>query len=376
MVDPTVRVLVVEDNPGDAKLVEWALAHEPGGGFSAAHAGRVAAAVEQVAKGDVGAVLLDLGLPDSRGMDGLRRVRAAAPKVPVIVLTGSEDPALVRQALLAGAQDYQIKGMFPPGHLANVIRGALRRQLLEQRLAQGSAEDAARLIAQAEDAVAVVGSHGTVLSASPTFLEITGLTIDGLAHPPSWLGEVLATHTPVSASDPLGLAAGVTIVERPDLGAADIDFVVRACGPAPGALRVIRVRALGQAATSQPEVTSEAPIDEAVFTQLRELAGGDPTFVDALVSAFLAEADPLVRSISQAASRGDAPSIVDSAHRLKSAAAQVGAMTLSRACGELEREARAGHREEIRTVSRRIAREHPRVVAALSKRLTPPVGPG
>jgi two-component system, sensor histidine kinase len=101
---------------------------------------------------------------------------------------------------------------------------------------------------------------------------------------------------------------------------------------------------------------------------LNELAGGDPTFVAALVDAFLSEADPLVRSISQAASRGDAPSVAESAHRLKSAAAQVGAMALSRTSGELEREARAGHLEEVRLLARKVGREHPGVAAALGAR--------
>jgi len=368
MADPPIRVLVVEDNPGDARLVEWALAHEPGGGFMSEHAGRVAAAVERLGRGDVGAVLLDLGLPDSRGMDGLRRVRSAAARVPVIVLTGSEDPALVRQALLAGAQDYQVKGIFPPGHLAEVIRGARRRQELEHRLAEGSPEESARLVAAAEDAFAVVGPEGRLLAASPTFLDATGLSADALAQPPPWLAELLAANAAVSPSDPLGLAAGATIVERAAGEAADLEYVVKRVSASPGALRTVRVRSLGGPAAPAPAVAPESPIDEAVFAQLRELAGGDPTFVDALVAAFLAEADPLVRAISQAAVRGDAPNVAESAHRLKSAAAQVGAMTLSRACGELEREARAGHLEEVRALARTVGREHPRVATALEKR--------
>ncbi len=369
---PPIHILVVEDNPGDARLVEWALAHEPGGGFTSEHAGRVAAAIERVAAGGVGAVLLDLGLPDSRGMDGLRRVRAANAEVPVVVLTGSEDPALVRQALLAGAQDYQVKGIFPPGHLAAVLRGALRRQRLEQRLATGDREESARAVATAEDAVAVVAPPGAILAASPAFLELTGLAMDELDAPPKWLAPILASDRPVSAADPLGLASGATVVERAPGDSVDLDYVVRASGLGREALRLLRVRTLGAAPTPPAADGAETPIDETVFAQLAELAGGDPSFVDALVESFLAEADPLVRSISQGASRGDAPNVAESAHRLKSAAAQVGAMPLSRLCGELEREARAGHLEEIRTLARRIGREHPRVASALAKRRRPP----
>jgi CheY-like chemotaxis protein len=374
MADPPLRVLVVEDNPGDARLVGWALAHEPAGGLTSEHAGRVAAAVERLAAGDVDAVLLDLGLPDSRGMDGLRRVRAAAPRVPVVVLTGSEDPALVRQALLAGAQDYQVKGIFPPGHLSEVIRGARRRQQLEQQLARAPPEESARLVGLSEDALAVVGSQGRILASSPAFLEVIGLTSEALARPPAWLAEILAADGPVSAPDPLGVAAGATIAERSPGDVADLEYVVRRVGPDPGALRLVRVRALG-AATAPRTDGSDAPIDEAVFAQLRELGGDDPTFVDTLIDAFLAEADPLVRTIGQAAGRGDAPNVAEGAHRLKSAAAQVGAMALSRTCGELEREARAGHLEEVRALARSVGREHPRVAKALAARRGPPTGP-
>jgi DNA-binding response OmpR family regulator/HPt (histidine-containing phosphotransfer) domain-containing protein len=371
MAQSALRVLVVEDNPGDARLVEWALAHEPGGGFTSEHAARVAVALERVAAGDVGAVLLDLGLPDSRGMDGLRRVRAAAPQVPVIVLTGSEDPALVRQALLAGAQDYQVKGIFPPGHLAEVIRSARRRQELELELSRASPEESARLVSMAEDAVAVVGSQGKVLSTSPTFLELTGLTSDALSPPPAWFAEILSADRPASPADPLGIAAGATIAERSPGDVTDLEYIVRSCGADAGALRLIRVRALGGMPAPRTD-GSDAPIDEAVFAQLRELAGDDPHFVNALVDAFLAEADPLVRSIGQGASRGDAPNVAEGAHRLKSASAQVGAMALSRTCGELEREARAGHLEEVRALARSVGREHPRVVKALAARRVAP----
>jgi DNA-binding NarL/FixJ family response regulator/HPt (histidine-containing phosphotransfer) domain-containing protein len=370
MADPALHVLVVEDNPGDARLVEWALAHEPGGGFTSEHAGRVAAAIERVATGAVGAVLLDLGLPDSRGMDGLRRVRAAAPSVPVIVLTGSEDPALVRQALLAGAQDYQVKGIFPPGHLAEILRGAARRQRLELQLAGASAEDAARLVGAAEDALALIDPPGKVHAASPAFLDVTGLVTGTLGHPPPWLAEILTVDRPASPSDPLGIVAGAAVAERAPGELADLEYVVRSLRAEPGAPKVLRVRAVGAASAPRSD-GSDAPIDEAVFAQLKDLAGDDPTFVDALVDAFLAEADPLVRGIEQAAIRGDAPNAAEGAHRLKSAAAQVGAMALSRTCGELEREARAGHLEEIRALARSVVRQHPRVAKALAARRTP-----
>jgi signal transduction histidine kinase len=109
---PATRVLLVEDNPGDADLVRIALddAAEMDA-FEVDHVARLADALPRAAGSmppDV--VVLDLSLPDASGFEGLRRLREAAPDVPVVVLTGSSDRAIGPAALQAGAQDYLIKG--------------------------------------------------------------------------------------------------------------------------------------------------------------------------------------------------------------------------------------------------------------------------
>ncbi len=377
MAGSTIRVLVVEDNPGDARLVAWALAHEPGEGFTMERVDRVAAALERVAAGGVAVVLLDLGLPDSRGMDGVRRVRAAAPQTPVVVLTGSEDPVLVRHALLAGAQDYQIKGVFPPGHLAQVLRGAVRRELLEQQLAHAPPAERARWVDLAEDPIALADPGGYLVAASPSFRAIARLSAASSASPPAWLTDILTLDGPPPGVEADALAAGVAPIEGPPGSVLEVGYLIRRCGRGPDASRLILLRAPARA--EAPVLSGAgpgAPIDEFAFAQLVELAAGDPSFVDALLSAFLAEAEPLVRSIGLAAERGDATSLTESAHRLKSAAGQVGAMNLSRACGELERSARAGRMDELRALARAVEREYPRVARALGEHRGSPTPPG
>ena len=113
MTDRTpIRLLLVEDNPGDARLVHEHLADVEGGrSWTLADAPTLAAAVAKVRDGlNPDIVLLDLSLPDSFGLETLARWQAAAPTLPVIVLTGSDDEALAVAAVREGAQDYLVKG--------------------------------------------------------------------------------------------------------------------------------------------------------------------------------------------------------------------------------------------------------------------------
>jgi CheY-like chemotaxis protein len=102
-----VRVLVVEDNPGDLKLVRRMLDRK---NFEVASASTLSSALEQL-QSHFDIVLLDLDLPDCDGLDTLRRLRRYHQSIPVIVLTGRDDQAMAQEALAEhAAQDYLIKG--------------------------------------------------------------------------------------------------------------------------------------------------------------------------------------------------------------------------------------------------------------------------
>jgi diguanylate cyclase (GGDEF)-like protein len=136
-----VRVLLVEDNPGDRRLVKEML-REAGDGTVLTACDRLAAAEEPVARGLADLVLLDLSLPDSDGLDGLKRLRAVAPEVPVVVLSGLADERIALEAVQAGAQDYLVKGEVEPATLSRAMRYALERQRAERRLARLALRDA------------------------------------------------------------------------------------------------------------------------------------------------------------------------------------------------------------------------------------------
>ena len=123
------RVLLIEDDPGDAALVRGDLetAAEESARFRLQHVAALQAGLDQVAKGDVDVILLDLNLPDSCGIDTVVRLRDHDATVPIVVFTvaGDEDTAVA--ALKAGAQDYLVKDELGGSLLRRSIRYAIER---------------------------------------------------------------------------------------------------------------------------------------------------------------------------------------------------------------------------------------------------------
>jgi PAS domain S-box-containing protein len=127
-----VRILLVEDDEGSARLLEIMLARWRYGAFDTRRAGSLSAAFREVAQGGIDIVLLDLGLPDSQGFDTFIRMRAAATHVPIVILSGLDDEALATESVQKGAQDYIVKGQADGPSLARAIRYAIERFRAQQ----------------------------------------------------------------------------------------------------------------------------------------------------------------------------------------------------------------------------------------------------
>lgn len=128
MMRPSLRVLLVEDNPGDARLVQEAFLESNFTRFEVEHAPTLAHATEQLTRNRADVVLLDLSLPDGQGLRSAARFMSAFPNVPFIILTGLDDEAVGLDAVRQGAQDYVIKGQFDGKFLIRVIRYAIERK--------------------------------------------------------------------------------------------------------------------------------------------------------------------------------------------------------------------------------------------------------
>jgi diguanylate cyclase len=131
MKEKTLRVLLVEDNEGDARLLREMFGKERPSSFEMTHVLNMREAVIHMAKGEVDIVLLDLGLPDAYGLESVQQAHAAAPGIPLIVLTGLDDEVLAAKAMKAGAQDYLIKGQVENRALPRALRHAIDRHRIQ-----------------------------------------------------------------------------------------------------------------------------------------------------------------------------------------------------------------------------------------------------
>ncbi len=139
------RILLVEDNPDDVFLIEALLAGVPDEVRPAlATAGTLAGGLAAVAAGGVDLVLLDLSLPDSMGIETVRRFLAGGRATPVVVMTGLDDEAVAVAAVQAGAQDYLVKGAADARGLIRTLRHAMERHRLVRDLERARAEEAHR----------------------------------------------------------------------------------------------------------------------------------------------------------------------------------------------------------------------------------------
>lgn len=123
-----VRVLLVEDNPGDARLVKEALGEVRSADFQLTHVEHLHEGLRRLARHKFDVILLDLLLEDTPRLGALLEIYEQSSRVPVVVLTGLEDEAVGLWALKEGAHDYFIKGMVAPERLAHSLLEAVEQQ--------------------------------------------------------------------------------------------------------------------------------------------------------------------------------------------------------------------------------------------------------
>ncbi|MBI4282349.1 MAG: response regulator [Chloroflexi bacterium] len=134
MNDGLIRVLLVEDNPGDARLIRENLREAKAVRFELTLAERLSEGMRLAREGAFDVLLLDLTLPDSSGFDTFATAIVQAPGVAIVVLTGLQDETVALRAVSEGAQDYLVKGNVDGALLGRSIRYAVERHRLRQNL--------------------------------------------------------------------------------------------------------------------------------------------------------------------------------------------------------------------------------------------------
>ena len=127
-IDKSIIVLLIEDNLDDFCLIQNMLSKTEGALFKLEHRDMLSAGLKRLAEGDIDAVLLDLGLPDSHGLSALIDVQEQAPDVPITVLTGFDDTELAERAVREGAEDYLVKGQVDGKSLVRSLRYSIERK--------------------------------------------------------------------------------------------------------------------------------------------------------------------------------------------------------------------------------------------------------
>jgi PAS domain S-box-containing protein len=175
-----LHVLLIEDNPGDARLVmEELQSITSKAQICLRWVTHLRQALEYLEANPVQAILVDLSLPDSHGLETLKSVVNYAPQMPVVVMTGLADEETVMKALQAGAQDYLIKGQVDGRILIRVIQYAIQRKRVEQQLADAR-EFTERIVSSSPVGIFTYKLSGECLSVNAAAAQMVGGTIEQL----------------------------------------------------------------------------------------------------------------------------------------------------------------------------------------------------
>jgi signal transduction histidine kinase len=156
-INAATRALLIEDNPDDACLLEEALNEAKDASIELVHVEQLNDAAKLLKEKAFDVILLDLSLPDSRGIETVLRMQSEAPAVPIIVLTGLDDDNVALQAVRAGAQDYLVKGEINARSLVRAIRYASERKKSYEELSR-LAQELTRALKVKDDFLSVI-SH-------------------------------------------------------------------------------------------------------------------------------------------------------------------------------------------------------------------------
>lgn len=128
------KVLLIEDNPGDALLIREMLNEVKNSQFEVKHAKKLSEGLNHLQNNIFDVILLDLALPDSRGIETFNITNERASQMPIIILTGLSDEELAINAVGKGAQDYLVKGEVDSRLLDRSVRYAIERKIIEDKL--------------------------------------------------------------------------------------------------------------------------------------------------------------------------------------------------------------------------------------------------
>ena len=140
MLNAPLKLLLIEDNPGDARLIQEELSGEMDIFFDVVTATTLEEALTNIEKDKFDVILSDLGLPDSQGIDTFLKIHDKEKGLPIVILSGNKDENLALSAVQKGAQDYLVKSEVNNILLKRTIRYAIERHKVYKELEETKAE--------------------------------------------------------------------------------------------------------------------------------------------------------------------------------------------------------------------------------------------
>jgi PAS domain S-box-containing protein len=181
----SINILLVEDSASDAQLLEQTLWQLGGERWQVVHFERLSDAIDSCSKSTFDIVLLDLSLPDSKGLNTLAEFYAAAPNIPIVVLTNFDDEDIALQAVAKKAQDYLVKGQITPNLLRRTIRYAIDRGQIVKQLRE-SEHRLRAIFEQTFQSMALLTLEGIILEINQPGLNLWGSQQQDCVGKPLW----------------------------------------------------------------------------------------------------------------------------------------------------------------------------------------------
>lgn len=210
MILQSIRVLLIEDNPVEQRLIQESLAEIDHGSILLTSADRLGSGIELLRQNSFDILLLDLNLPDSMGLETVCAALEHAADLPIVAMSALGDRETAVQAVALGAQDYLVKGEFDPPLLERTLRYAIERQRLRAVLDNQEAK-MRQIIARHADGMVVVDGNGRIRFANPAAAGMLGKRLGELNGSPFPVAPLPDDETEVKAEVAPGVFLSLAI---------------------------------------------------------------------------------------------------------------------------------------------------------------------